>query len=47
MKALVIGGGSIGKRHTLNILNEFKNANVLLITKHSSREDKLFKSRLI
>ena len=42
MKALVIGGGSIGKRHTLNILNEFKNANVLLITKHSSREDKLF-----
>ncbi len=42
MKALVIGGGSIGKRHTQNILSEFKDANVSIITKYSTRKDNLF-----
>lgn len=47
MKTLVVGGGSIGKRHALNILNEFDHAEVTLVTNFSSREDDLFKDKRV
>ena len=47
MKTLVLGGGSIGKRHVSNILREFPNSKVQLITKFSDKNHQLFKDKRI
>ena len=42
MKALIVGGGSIGQRHASNILKEYKDSSVDIVTNYSSTDNKIF-----